>query len=79
MIRRRPGSVVAPARSRSTPSAHAVRRGGAAGGAAAAGGIPWGAPGPACGTGGPACGGTAGVVGAPRPGGAALPFGGCVT
>lgn len=67
MMRRRPGSVVAAARTRSTPSAHAVLRAGAAG------------SGP-CACGGRTCGGTDGIVGAPTvPGGAALPFGGLFT
>ena len=64
MMRSRPGSVVAAARSWSTPSAHAVRRGGA--------GVGRGWSGPAARGGGRACGGTAGIVGAGAPGGAAL-------
>ncbi|GLP65771.1 hypothetical protein TUSST3_23910 [Streptomyces sp. TUS-ST3] len=71
MMRSRPGSVVAAARTWSKPSAKAVRRAGALSGAEAGGG--------ACGAGGPGCGGTAGIVGTPEPGGAVLLFGGCVT
>ncbi|GAA3832685.1 hypothetical protein GCM10023083_76440 [Streptomyces phyllanthi] len=63
MIRSRPGSVVEAARTWSTPSMNAVRRGGAGSG-------------PPGGTGGAYadCRGTAGTVGAARTGGAALPF-----
>ena len=72
MMRSRPGSVVAAARSWSTPSAKAVRRAGAAAGHGR--GTRW-----RRGPGGPGCGGTAGIVGTPDPGGAVLLFGGCVT
>ncbi|GGV32502.1 hypothetical protein GCM10010277_17070 [Streptomyces longisporoflavus] len=68
MMRSLPGSVVAAARSRSRLSTHAGRRGGAPGTACAGAAEP-----------GPACGGTAGMLGAACPGGAALPFGGYVT
>jgi hypothetical protein len=61
--------VVAAARSRSTPSASAVRRAGAASGVRRGAGAPDLA----------GCGGSTGIVGTAEPGGAVLLFGGCVT
>ena len=77
MTRSRPASVVAAARNRSTLSAQAVRRAGAASGRV---GRPCEAGGPdRAMAGGTAPGGTAGMVGGPAPGGAGLPFGVYVT
>ncbi|CAM5630371.1 hypothetical protein STENM223S_10977 [Streptomyces tendae] len=67
MMRSLPGSVTAAARSRSTPSAKAVRRRSGGGGAAA------GAPADRCRGTGPERGGTAGGAGTPGPGGGAAP------
>ncbi|GGZ53936.1 hypothetical protein GCM10010344_20110 [Streptomyces bluensis] len=64
MIRSRPGSVAAAARSSSTPSMNAVRRGGPTSGA----------PDAAGGADRVACAGTAGAAAAAWAGGAALPF-----
>ncbi|KAF2780061.1 hypothetical protein STPH1_4731 [Streptomyces sp. OM5714] len=80
MMRSRPGSVTAAARSRSTPSAKAVRRraggDGGGGGEGGDGGADSAPPGRGPGSGAER-GGTAGGAGTPVPGGgAAPPFGG---